>query len=79
MKYECGKPEWAENEDCPIETGELEDCEGCYSDFRGNCRVPCTGDFWEKPCEKEDYENCDECVCNHCEFCPCEEETEEKT
>jgi hypothetical protein len=30
MKYECGKPEWAENEDCPIETGELEDCEGCY-------------------------------------------------
>lgn len=50
-----------------------------YSDFRGNCRVPCTGDFWEKPCEKEDYENCDECVCNHCEFCPCEEETEEKT
>ena len=30
MKYECGKPEWAENEPCPIDTGELEDCAGCY-------------------------------------------------
>lgn len=30
MKYECGKPEWAEKADCPIDTGELEDCAGCY-------------------------------------------------
>lgn len=30
MKYECGKPEWAENEPCPIDTGELEDCAECY-------------------------------------------------
>ena len=29
MKYECGKPEWVDNEPCPIDTGELEECEGC--------------------------------------------------
>lgn len=29
MKYECGKPEWADNEPCPIDTEELEECEGC--------------------------------------------------
>lgn len=29
MKYGCGKPEWADEEPCPIDTGELEDCEEC--------------------------------------------------
>lgn len=29
MKYDCGKPEWAEEELCPLDTGELEECEGC--------------------------------------------------
>lgn len=29
MKYDCGKPEWAEMEPCPLETGELEDCAEC--------------------------------------------------
>ena len=29
MKYDCGKPEWAEMEPCPLDTGELEDCAEC--------------------------------------------------
>lgn len=29
MKYDCRKPEWAEMEPCPLETGELEDCAEC--------------------------------------------------
>ncbi len=29
MKYDCGKPEWAENEPCPMDTGKLEDCADC--------------------------------------------------
>lgn len=29
MKYDCVKPEWAEMEPCPLETGELEDCAEC--------------------------------------------------
>jgi len=29
VKYECTKPEWAENDPCPIDTGELEECAGC--------------------------------------------------
>lgn len=29
MKYDCGKPEWAEMEPCPLETGELEECAEC--------------------------------------------------
>lgn len=30
MKHDCGKPEWADGEPCPIDTGELEDCADCY-------------------------------------------------
>lgn len=30
MKGYCAKPEWAENEACPLETGELEKCKECY-------------------------------------------------
>ena len=26
MKYDCMKPEWADNEPCPLDTGELENC-----------------------------------------------------
>lgn len=29
MKYDCGKPKWAEMEPCPLETGELEECAEC--------------------------------------------------
>lgn len=29
MKHDCGKPEWADSEPCPINTGELEDCADC--------------------------------------------------
>lgn len=29
-KYSCGRPEWADNEECPIETGEVKDCAECY-------------------------------------------------
>ena len=29
-KYSCGRPEWAENEECPFETGEVQDCAECY-------------------------------------------------
>lgn len=29
MKYDCGKPEWADGEPCHIDTGELEDCAEC--------------------------------------------------
>lgn len=29
MKRVCGKPEWAELEPCPMDTGELEDCAEC--------------------------------------------------
>lgn len=29
MKSYCGKPEWADEEPCPIDTGELEDCAEC--------------------------------------------------
>lgn len=28
-KYSCGKPDWAAEEDCPMDTGELERCEEC--------------------------------------------------
>lgn len=48
-----------------------------YNDSRGHCRVACTGTFGGKPCDKDNYKNCDECVCNHCEFCPCVEEKRE--
>lgn len=30
MKYDCGRPEWADGESCPIDTGELEDCADCF-------------------------------------------------
>ncbi len=29
MRYRCNKPEWADNEPCPIGTGEFKGCEGC--------------------------------------------------
>ena len=29
MKYDCMKPEWADNEPCPLDTGELENCAEC--------------------------------------------------
>ncbi len=29
MKGICAKPEWADNEPCPLDTGELEECDGC--------------------------------------------------
>ncbi len=29
-KYSCGRPEWADEEDCPFETGEVKDCAECY-------------------------------------------------
>lgn len=29
-KYRCGRPEWADNEECPIEIGEAENCADCY-------------------------------------------------
>lgn len=29
MKYDCGKPEWADNQPCPLDTGEVEECEDC--------------------------------------------------
>ena len=29
MKYVCMKPEWADNEPCPIDTGEYEPCASC--------------------------------------------------
>ena len=29
MKYYCMKPEWADNEPCPIDTEELENCAEC--------------------------------------------------
>ncbi len=41
-----------------------------------DCSIPCTGHFWGKPCDDDEYENCDKCVCNHCDHCPCKEEAE---
>lgn len=29
MSYICGRPEWADDEDCPLDTGEAENCEDC--------------------------------------------------
>lgn len=29
-KWTCGMPELAEEEDCPIDTGEIEECEECF-------------------------------------------------
>ncbi len=29
MRYCCMKPEWADNEPCPIDTGEYQDCAEC--------------------------------------------------
>ena len=29
MKYDCMKPEWADKEPCPLDTGELENCAEC--------------------------------------------------
>jgi hypothetical protein len=28
-KYDCDKPEWADKEPCPLDTGEFEDCSEC--------------------------------------------------
>lgn len=30
MRWTCTKPEWADNEPCPLDTGEMEDCADCY-------------------------------------------------
>lgn len=30
MNSACYKPEWADNELCPIDTGEIDDCKDCY-------------------------------------------------
>ena len=29
-KYSCGRPDWADEEDCPFETGEAYNCAECY-------------------------------------------------
>lgn len=29
MSDNCGRPEWALEEDCPIDTGEVDNCEDC--------------------------------------------------
>ena len=34
-KWTCGMPEWAEEEDCPIDTGEIEECAEC-----AGCQLP---------------------------------------
>ena len=39
---------------------------------RENCGICCTGHYWIKPCENEEFENCDDCVCFHCDDCKCE-------
>lgn len=39
MKYDCMKPEWADKEPCPLDTGELENCAECV---------------WERERETED-------------------------
>lgn len=46
-----------------------------YDYSKHDCGIACTGAFWKKPCEDENYENCDDCVCNHCDACKCEEVT----
>ncbi len=29
-EYNCGSPEWVYNEECPLETGKVQDCFECY-------------------------------------------------
>ncbi len=29
MKYRCDKPEWTDNDPCPIDTEEYDDCSEC--------------------------------------------------
>lgn len=29
MSYSCPRPEWADDDPCPIDTGEVDDCKAC--------------------------------------------------
>lgn len=29
MSYSCPRPEWADDDPCPIDTGEVDDCKEC--------------------------------------------------
>ena len=45
MQYTCAKPEWEDNEPCPIDTGELEDCAEClFCAKRLETGLPDTGE-----------------------------------